>query len=194
MATLQILKLVTEDTLLQDSLQGTLNSKQFNNQHVIDKRNRIDVDGEKSAGKFNQSNLWACIIEQGLVPHLEMIATGIPIVCYKSNYSDKKGKEYKETSDHNSSLQKMTDVFPEKNIRNIAKYLLDELASNLKKHSIICIRVVNAMMHTGNLKLRLNILSGLVLLVGRRSDLGRYCRTYCCGTLLYYYYLLICLN
>ncbi len=58
-------------------------------------------------------------------------------------------------------------LFPEQNIRSVAAHLLQTVVSKLEGHEALRSRALNSMSFSGNLKLKLNVLSGLLCLVGR---------------------------
>jgi hypothetical protein len=113
-----------------------------------------EVNGAGSA------EMEASCVEQGIVPQLEYIAQGQPV----RNRANAQGGDA---------------LYPEKQIREVAQYALNSVASGLVKSEAARSRVLNAMLHSGNTKLRQNIFSGLVYAVGRSvgdgdGPLGRY--------------------
>ena len=123
---------------------------------VSDKLNEIEKVDSKSS--IETSELLVSIIEQGLVSFLEYIIQGTNIISYK----DSQQKNLK---------------FPEQSIQIVCLKLLnliiDKLCNNYN-HLQILYQISNSMVYSGNFKLRMNILSSLLLLIGRsKITLGR---------------------
>lgn len=108
------------------------------------------------------TDMWACCVEQGLVPQLEYIRQGH--IIHQPNSSQA------STSAH--------IVFPEERIRNLAEQLLNKVVQEVQAQSSIYSRLSSALLHSGNSKLRSNILSGLFYLCGRSKEIGRW--VFCC--------------
>jgi len=96
------------------------------------------------------SEFWVSIVEQGLVPLLEIISNGIYIASLHDNIP-----------------------FPEVSVRDCAEEILRNLSSVLSNSSSFQGRIMNALVHTGSTKLRGNIFAGLIYLCARSDNLGK---------------------
>jgi len=97
------------------------------------------------------SEFWVSIVEQGLIPLLEIISNGLYL-----------------------SSNKNIIPFPEVSIRDCAEEILRNLCSILSNNpNIFQGRIMNALVHTGSNKLRGNIFSGLIYLSSRSDILGK---------------------
>ena len=104
-----------------------------------------------SSENSNNQELWASLIEQGLIPLLEMITCGY----------------------HVRTLNAHTNIiFPESHIRACANNLLQNTAVNLTAHQSVQTRIMSALVHTGSPKLRANIFCGIICVVPRLPSLG----------------------
>lgn len=143
------------------------------------------------------TELLVCCVEQGLIPFLENISQGTSIISQDTtSIISLKDKGSKARRDY-SILPSFT--FPEYSIREISTKLLDVIAlqlsnstnnnvnnnsnnttsnnnvnTNNSNHNVLLHRICNSMVYSGNIKLRVNIFSGLFLLVGRSKVLGGY--------------------
>lgn len=108
-----------------------------------------------------ENDIWACCIEQGIVSQLEYVCQGIPFATDQA---------IRNNNGNSNSSNGSSQLFPEHHIRSIAKYALESIASYLSRMETIRSRVLNAILHSGNRKLRLNILSGLLYSVGRCEE------------------------
>jgi hypothetical protein len=102
-------------------------------------------------------DLWASLVEQGLVSLLETISDGMLIT----------------RNDPLESSDKKTVRFPELKIRNTAGFVLFRLVSVVETHIALQSRLLSALLHSGNAKLKLNIFSGLLLLAARSPSVVR---------------------
>jgi hypothetical protein len=113
------------------------------------------------------ADMWAGCVEQGLVSHLEYISQGVTANACNLNSSVNA-----EGSIANGASSASV-VFPEPFIRELAGNLLQKIASAVAEEAGVYARVTGAMVHSGNPKLRANILSGLIYLRGRAPSIGR---------------------
>lgn len=97
------------------------------------------------------SEFWVSIVEQGLIPLLEIISSGLYL-----------------------SSNRNTIPFPEVSIRDCAEEILRNLCSVLSNNpNTFQGRIMNALVHTGSNKLRGNIFAGLIYLSSRSDNLGK---------------------
>jgi hypothetical protein len=121
--------------------------------------NQNSTDPGTSAVVFD---MWACCVEQGLVPHLEYVRQGVPVYQRSSRASSGK-----------AVISQPLRYFPEDGIRSLAESLLQRVAREVTTQPGLYARLTGALVHSGNTKLRVNILSGLMYLSGRTPALGR---------------------
>eukprot|EP01041_Mallomonas_annulata_P004824 gene4824-9620_t len=124
----------------------------------------------------------------GLVPILEMVTAGrLPV--YKKSGGDEavvdgahSGKVAATTNttttattviDSNRNIDRVRDIFPEVEIRKCADDIVCGVASHMHTDVYLRQQCLSTLQHTGHLKLRLNILSGILFLCGRVPELGR---------------------
>ncbi|RYH23634.1 hypothetical protein EON65_17700 [archaeon] len=109
--------------------------------------------------------LWTACVEQGLVPMLEMIATGFP-VC-------KTGKSSSGCSSGHSVV-----VFPEMEIQDSARLLLNLMSHQLALHSATSMQVrqkiIQSLTYSGSVLLKKNILLSVIYLCGRSNVLSSF--------------------
>jgi hypothetical protein len=109
-------------------------------------------------------------VEQGLVTTLEVVAAGYQIFgsnpVIKITQSNAQNEETQNTSGD-------VILFPESHIRNKATQLLQIITHKLETHSSLRIKLLTSMSVSGNVKLRLNVFSGLFSVAGRGETLGR---------------------
>ena len=117
------------------------------------------------------TDICACCVEQGLVPQLEYIQQGIFIYRNPSTNND---ASVLETNTSSSQNVHTAFYFPEGSIRTQCTTLLHHLVEQLETHANLLTRLISAMLHSGNTKLRVNIFSGLMYLTGRCPAVGRY--------------------
>ena len=86
---------------------------------------------------------------------LEAVTNGMPVV---SSSREKVGQKI---------------FFPERKIRLVADFALSNLVDAFIEQATLRSRLINAMLHSGNAKLRLNIFSGLMFLCGRSSFIAQ---------------------
>ena len=110
------------------------------------------------------SDLWACCVEQGLVPHLEYICQGM--LLPQSTLSE-------SSKPRITTCQVPTLSFPEVSIRQLAEILLSRVAQEVASQPAVLSRLQGALVHSGSTKLRVNILSGLLYLHGRLPSIGK---------------------
>ncbi len=104
-----------------------------------------------SSENSNNQEIWASLVEQGLIPLLEMIACGYHVQTFNPQ-------------------TKIT--FPESHIRTCANSLLQNTAINLNAQQSVQTRIMSALVHTGSPKLRANIFCGILCVVPRLPSLG----------------------
>jgi hypothetical protein len=111
----------------------------------------------------SSNELWAALVEQGLVLLLEAVHSGQRV---------------------NGAMEDSNDAaaerFPESEVRVVAQTTLQGLVAALTSSSsagggggTVMSRLINALLHSGHAKLRLNIFSGLLLLAGRSHAISR---------------------
>jgi len=131
--------------------------------------------------------VWAAFVEQGLVPLLEIVASGLPVaVPFEPEAVDfDAGLHNKKNGSGSGSGS--GNLFPENNVRRISHDMLLCLASHLhhsQKHTtqvsmpttaflLLQQRLSSALLHSGNKTLRINIFVGMMYLLGRHASLGR---------------------
>jgi hypothetical protein len=113
------------------------------------------------------ADMWAGCVEQGLVPHLEYICQGITAHTCSLNSS------VNAECSIAGGVSRAITIIPESFIRDVAGTILQKIASAVADDAGVYARVTGAMVHSGNPKLRANILSGLVYLRGRAPSIGR---------------------
>ena len=109
------------------------------------------------------SDLWACCVEQGLVPHLEYIRQGM--LLPQSTLSE-------SSKPRVTTYQVPTLSFPEVSIRQLAEILLGRVAQEVASQPAVLSRLQGALVHSGSTKLRVNILSRLLYLHARLPRTG----------------------
>lgn len=129
-----------------------------------------DTNKEGGSGTGSGSDMWACCVEQGLIPQLEYIRQGHHI--HQPNLSLSSSTP---VAGHNSSHI----LFPEDRIRNLVEKLLNMVVQKVQAQPSIFSRLSSALLHSGNSKLRANILSGLFYLCGRSKEIGRWVSWFC---------------
>lgn len=136
-------------------------SRSLHNLQVIEMM--INTDRSVGGGGVDalSSDMWACCVEQGLVPQLEYVRQGL--VVHQNNH----------TSTGTSAAKGAPMVFPEVGIRALAERLLNRVVQEVQTQPVILSRLSSAILHSGNSKLRLNILSGFFYLSGRSEEVGR---------------------
>lgn len=100
------------------------------------------------------SDLWACCLEQGIVPQLEYICQSVSVCGDNSSNAP-------------STAGQSGSSFPEREIVSASSFVLECIAKDLMQSETTRSRVLNAMLHSGNTKLRLNIFSGLLYCCSR---------------------------
>ena len=133
---------------------------------------------------INKAELWPCVVEQGLVALLETISVGngcfvIPEYDLGGDVSMRNGKSIvdAECNDdvHKSDRNMESNLvhFPEEHIKILALSLINSVIAMLIGHENVKTRLFGAMLHSGNTKLRINIITGFIFLSGRSAELGR---------------------
>ncbi len=108
-------------------------------------------------------DVWAAFVEQGLVILLELIQNGVHIRCSRPP----------PVQSNSDGIPLSTLLFPEHNIRNIAKKVLIELCIQLENSAMLRLRLSSALIHSGNHTLRNNIFYGLLYCVGKTTTIGK---------------------
>jgi hypothetical protein len=119
-------------------------------------------------------DLWACFVEQGLVPLLELIQHGITIKHETSpsiSTTSESSIDIKTTA-HRVDTDAAMIRFPESCVRECVRNLLDTLALKLQTNEMLRVRISSALIHSGNPKLRLNIFTGLQHISGQSDFVG----------------------
>jgi hypothetical protein len=139
-----------------------------------------DEDHRSGILSLNKTELWPCIVEQGLIALLETICAGSSCFVFLDELCEvdvtkcgsfvaRAESEYREDSVKFSNMVK----FPEEHIRRIALSLLDKVISTLIEYDHVKARLFSAMLHSGNTKLRINVLTGFIFMSGRSAPLGK---------------------
>jgi hypothetical protein len=104
----------------------------------------------------NLHELWVACIEQGLVPLLELIAAGVPII------------------DANKENNTTPLYFPEKEFRDMASTLLNFMSEDLSLPLSGSIRnkIVQSVSYSGSEQLKRNIMFSVLYLCGRSNTLS----------------------
>lgn len=127
------------------------------------------------------SMLWSCCVEQGIVPLLESIAIGREVYTIQVPSGADEIVTNQSSQAKERSLQVCT-IFPEETIRNTALYCLGHVATYLERDPSnddqtssrgMRQRLLIALTHSGNSKLRINILTGILFLASRSPSLGK---------------------
>ena len=125
------------------------------------------------------TEVWAAVVEQGLVPLLEIIQQGIPICPYPYLYT------YRESSSgaglttstqavkSDDNREKSGELFPEHTVRCTIQTLLLSLCQHLEASPTLRLRLSSALLHSGNQTLRMNIFSGILYINTRMPTLGK---------------------
>lgn len=132
--------------------------------------------------------VWAAFVEQGLVPLLEVVASGLPISYLSvSGAAGAVTAVGNQTAAGGAAGPKSGTLFPENSVRRTAYDMLLCLASHLH-HShvhtthvsmpttaflLLQQRLSSALLHSGNKALRNNIFVGMLYLQPRHASLGR---------------------
>ena len=120
---------------------------------------------------YANSDLWASLVEQGMVALLEAVSSGSRVFIQTNNNGS-------INTNNNSSNNMLlpTDkqvLFPEIKIRRVADYVLRQLTVAVETSEPLSTRLTSAMLFSGNAKLRLNIFSSLFFLAGRSNALAQ---------------------
>eukprot|EP01038_Epipyxis_sp_PR26KG_P008347 gene8347-11292_t len=113
------------------------------------------------------SDLWASTVEQGLIPLLESITTGMIIHDLDVNNSIISSNSFSNNNNNDNNL------FPEYNIRKVAATYLTHTSYSIENRPAIAQRLMSSLIVSGNFKLRNNIFVGIIFLCSRRPSLGR---------------------
>jgi hypothetical protein len=124
----------------------------------------------------NNSEIWTSLIEQGVVPLLEIISNGLYMLKIEvnENNEDDNNKEIINNCKFSDGFRYNSNRFPELNIRKKCNLLLVYLISKLQSTSSIKSRLMGALIHTGSVKLRGSIFAGLIFVSTRSNSLGRF--------------------
>eukprot|EP01036_Dinobryon_divergens_P026619 gene26619-35292_t len=116
------------------------------------------------------SDLWASLVEQGMVALLEAVAAGsqVFVPCSRNGNND----SVKNVNDALPQTYRPT-FFPEFKIRCVADFVLRQLTVAIECSEPLSTRLITAMLFSGNAKLRLNIFSSILFLAGRSTVLAR---------------------
>lgn len=127
---------------------------------------RIATSSTVRGNAATATDLWACCVEQGVVAHLEYVRQGLRVHQRRDPHASTSSSSPGHAQSHVVS-------FPEVGIRALAAGLLERLASAVAADGGLLARLTGALMHSGNTKLRVNILSGLLYLSGKQPSIGR---------------------
>lgn len=129
---------------------------------------------ELSYHQESMVDLWACFVEQGLVPLLELIQHGITIrhETSPSISTISESNDVTEKTAHRVDVDAAMERFPEASVRECVRSLLDTLALKLQTNEMLRVRISSALIHSGNPKLRLNIFAGLQHISGQSDFAG----------------------
>ena len=125
--------------------------------------------------------LWASLVEQGLVPLLEILCSGCP-VSHSCDVGKGKSSIERSSAANTSvtnglpraeAVKMCFSLFPEDHIRESVNSLLSALAGRLECSAAVRSRLASDLQHSGNPKLRTNIFTGLAFLAARSLNLGR---------------------
>ena len=120
------------------------------------------------------SDLWASLVEQGMVALLEAVSAGsrvfVPVNQFRKN-----GNYNDNVNNLNNALPQncKQTLFPELKIRCVADFVLRQLTVVIEGSETLFTRLISAMLFSGNAKLRLNIFSSILFLAGRSDTLAR---------------------
>lgn len=99
-------------------------------------------------------------LEQGVIPLFQVVSTGF----YINNQFGLSEKLKTEQS---------FPIFPEDAIRSQVKYFFHVLVSHLEHHDFLRQRIAQSLIYSGNSKLRMNVLTSLLVISNYSSTLGR---------------------
>ena len=108
------------------------------------------------------ADLWAGLVEQGLVALLEIVHCGLAVIP-----NPNPGNDSAVGSDASEALS-----FPEHRVSLRAREVLELIALQLGSDQTLRSRAVSALVHTGSPRLRANIFSGIAFLSARSPQLG----------------------
>ena len=120
---------------------------------------------------YANSDLWASLVEQGMVALLEAVSSGSRVFIQTN-----KNGSINTNNNSNNNMLLPTDkqvLFPEIKIRRVADYVLRQLTVAVESSEPLSTRLTSAMLLSGNAKLRLNIFSSLFFLAGRSNALAQ---------------------
>ena len=120
---------------------------------------------------YANSDLWASLVEQGMVALLEAVSSGSRVFIQTN-----KNGSISTNNNSNNNMLLPTDkqvLFPEIKIRRVADYVLRQLTVAVETSEPLSTRLTSAMLFSGNAKLRLNIFSSLFFLAGRSNALAQ---------------------
>lgn len=102
------------------------------------------------------SDFWSSLMEQGILPLLQSISVG---------YSINSEIFLKQSTQHL--------LFPEAHIRCGVQMLFQCLAYHLQYNQLLQQRLIQSLNHSGNLKLRVNLISSIIIACNHSNKLGR---------------------
>ena len=110
-------------------------------------------------------DIWASFIEQGLILLTDYISIGIPI---------EHNNKYNLNTDSNSNSNNNPNLlFPEMKIREKCHKILQLIILILLQNQLLRLRIMNSLAYSGNIKLRLNILTNLIYLCRNNKQLRK---------------------
>lgn len=102
------------------------------------------------------SDFWSSLMEQGILPLLQSISVG---------YSINSEIFLKQSTQHL--------LFPETHIRRGVQILFQCLVYQLQYNQLLQQRLIQSLNHSGNLKLRVNLISSIIIACNHSNKLGR---------------------
>lgn len=105
-------------------------------------------------------DLWAALVEQGLVAVLELVRVGFPV---------------RPVPERTAGLpdERLVRLFPEQHIRDLTSDILRTLSLKLQSVAPLRLRLASALLHSGNPTLRLNIFCAMLVLCRMWDGLGQ---------------------
>jgi hypothetical protein len=112
----------------------------------------------------NISDLWISTLEQGIIPLFQTVLQGFPI-------NNHLGLSEKITSSSDKNQQIL--IFPEPVIRQKILFFFKSLVFHLENQDLLRQRIGQSLIYSGNSKLRMNVLTSLLVITNYSVSLGR---------------------
>ena len=122
---------------------------------------------QQSQSDYSLIEVWASFLEQGLIGLAELIQQGTVVNSMSASSTTTEESSQSQTQTTN------TVIFPERQFRQQCTRILHVLSHLLESNANIRNRIASALIYTRNSKLRVNILSGILILVERSASLRR---------------------